>query len=74
MNPIGRRTILIDIAPNLLRVMADRQRIVQVLNNLLSNATLPAPESTPIRVTTEHDRVHVTVTPRASSSHFGSYL
>ena len=31
-------------------VMADRRRIVQVLNNLLSNAARHAPESTPIRV------------------------
>ena len=34
----ARHSVLIDLPPDLPRVMADRQRIVQVLNNLLSNA------------------------------------
>ena len=42
--------MLIDIPPDLPPVMADRGRIVQVLNNLLSNAAQHAPESSPIRV------------------------
>ncbi len=46
----GRHAVLIDIPPDLPRVMADRGRIVQVLNNLLSNAARHAPESSPIRV------------------------
>ena len=41
--------------------MADRQRIVQVLNNLVSNAARHAPESSPIRVTAARDGVHVAV-------------
>ena len=53
--------ILIDLPPELPRVMADRRRIVQVLSNLLSNAARHAPESSPIRVTAIHDGVHVRV-------------
>ena len=34
----ARHTVRINLAPNLPRVMADPRRIVQVLNNLLSNA------------------------------------
>ena len=34
----GRSNLVIDIPPDLPRVMADRRRIVQVLSNLLSNA------------------------------------
>ena len=41
----GRHTVLIDLPPDLPRVMADRPRIVQVLNNLLSNAARHSPES-----------------------------
>ena len=46
----GRHTVLIDIPPDLPPAMADRGRIVQVLNNLLSNAAQHAPKSSPIRV------------------------
>ncbi len=46
----GRHAVLIDIPPDLPRAMADRGRIVQVLNNLLSNAAQHAPTSSPIRV------------------------
>ena len=53
--------ILIDLPPELPRVMADRRRIVQVLSNLVSNAARHAPESSPIRVTAIHDGVHVRV-------------
>ena len=45
----ARHDVLIDLPPDLPRVMADRRRIVQVLNNLLSNAATSAPESTPCR-------------------------
>ena len=41
--------------------MADRRRIVQVLNNLLSNAARHSPDSAPIRVAAERDGVHVAV-------------
>ncbi len=59
---VGRRhPVPIDLPPDLPRVMADRQRIVQVLNNLLSNAARHAPESSPIRVAAVRDGVHVAV-------------
>ena len=41
--------------------MADRQRIVQVLNNLLSNAARNSPESSPIRMEASRDGAHVAV-------------
>ncbi len=46
----GRHVVLIDLPPDLPRAMADRERIVQVLNNLFSNAARHAPPSSPIRV------------------------
>ncbi|MCY4591233.1 MAG: ATP-binding protein [Alphaproteobacteria bacterium] len=57
----GRHAVLIDMPHDLPRVMADRRRIVQVLNNLFSNAARHSPEATPIRVTATRDRVHVSV-------------
>ena len=57
----GRHTIVIDLAPDLPRVMADRRRIVQVLNNLFANASRYSPESSPIRVAAGRDGVHVAV-------------
>ncbi len=57
----SRHTILIDHPAGLPRVMADRQRIVQVLNNLLSNAARHSPESSPIRISAEREGVHVAV-------------
>ena len=57
----GRHTVLIDLPPDLPRVMADRGRIGQVLNNLFSNAARHAPESSPIRIAAERDGVHVVI-------------
>ena len=57
----GRHPVLIDLPPDLAPVMADRRRIVQVLNNLLSNAARHSPETSPIRVAAERDGVHVAV-------------
>ena len=57
----GRHAVVIDLPQDLLRVMADRRRIVQVLNNLLSNAARHSPESAPIRVSAARDGVHVAV-------------
>ena len=57
----ARHMVTIDLPPDLPRVMADRQRVVQVLNNLLANAARQAPESTPIRIAAERDGVHVAV-------------
>ena len=41
--------------------MADRQRLVQVLNNLLANAARHSPESAPIRIEAEREGLHVAV-------------
>ena len=57
----GRQTIRIDLPLDLPRVMADEQRIVQVLNNLFSNASLHAPESSVIYVSAVRDGVHVAI-------------
>ncbi len=45
-----RNPVQIDLPADLPRVRADQQRIVQVVGNLLSNATRHAPESSTIRV------------------------
>ena len=55
------RVLAIDLPEDLPRVMADRTRIVEVLNNLLSNAARHSPESSPIRVSAERDGVHVEI-------------
>jgi len=57
----GRHAILVDLQPDLPRVLADGDRIVQVLNNLFSNAAAHSPESAPIRVSARRDGVHVAV-------------
>ena len=57
----ARHTVLIDLPQDLPAAMADRQRVVQVLNNLLANAARHAPESSPIRVAAERDATHVAV-------------
>ena len=57
----GLHTVLIDLPPDLPPVMADRRRIVQVVNNLFSNAARHAPESSPIRVAALRDGGHVAV-------------
>ena len=55
----GRSNLVIDIPPDLPRVLADRRRIVQVLNNLLSNAARHSNELSAIRVAAVRDGVHV---------------
>ena len=57
----GRHAVHIDLPPDLPRVMADRRRIVQVLNNLLSNASRHSPDTSPIRVAAAQDGVHVAI-------------
>ena len=54
-------TILIDLPRDLPRVLADPRRIVQVLNNLFSNAARHSPRSSPIRVTAVRDGLHVAI-------------
>ena len=46
----GRSNLVIDIPPGQPRVLADRRRVVQVLNNLLSNAARHSNELSAIRV------------------------
>ena len=57
----GRQTVHIDLPADLPRVMADRGRMVQVLNNLLANAARHSPESAPIAIVAERDGMHVAV-------------
>ncbi len=51
--------IEVDLAPDLPRIAADRKRIVQVLNNLLSNASKYSAETSTIRVAASRDEVYV---------------
>ena len=55
----GRSNLVIDLPPDLPRVMADRRRIVQALGNLLSNAAHHSNELSPIRVAAVRDGGHV---------------
>ena len=57
----ARHTVRIDLPGDLPPVMAERRRIVQVLNNLLANAARHSPESAPIRVSAMRDGAHVAV-------------
>ena len=57
----GRHTVLVDLPAGLPLVMADRRRIVQVLNNLFANAARHAPDSSPIRVRAAREEAHVSV-------------
>ena len=53
--------VLVDLPEDLPLVLTDGPRIVQVLNNLLSNAARHSPGSTPIRVAALRDGPHVAV-------------
>ena len=55
----GRHSVVVELPLDLPRVMVDGRRIVQVLNNLLSNAARHSPESSPIRVEAARDGIHV---------------
>ena len=57
----GRHAVIIDLAPNLPRVMADQGRILQVLNNLFINAARHAPDSSPIRVAAVRQDMYVAI-------------
>ena len=56
-----RHPVHVDLARDLPHVMVDRQRIAQVLNNLLANASRHSPESTPIHIAAIREGVHVAV-------------
>ena len=49
------RELGVEIEPNLPLVMVDRRRVVQVIGNLLANASRHSPESSAIRVRSERD-------------------
>ncbi len=57
----GRHAVLVDLPADLPAVMADRRRVVQVLNNLFANAARHAPESSPVRVAAVHEDASVAV-------------
>ena len=58
----GKHDLDLDLALDLPLVMADRQRIVQVLSNLLSNAARLSPAPAVIRVTAVPEDFHVAIT------------
>ena len=60
----GYQDVSIETQPGPTLVDADRRRIVQVLNNLLSNAGKYSPEATIIRIDVEHGSDRVTVRVR----------
>ena len=60
----GTNPLRIDLPADLPWVRADRQRITQVLGNLLSNASGQSPEGAPIRVEAERDGVYVEISVR----------
>ena len=57
----GRHAIVADLPADLPRVMADRERVVQVLTNLFTNAARHSAESSPIRIAARHDDLAVAV-------------
>ena len=57
----GGRNLQIYLEPDLPGVMADRRRIVQVLNNLLSNAARYSPETSPITINVVREGLHVAI-------------
>ena len=57
----GRHGIIVDLPVDTPRALADRRRIVQVLNNLFANAARHAPESSSIRVSAVREDGHVAV-------------
>jgi len=57
----GRHAIVADWPEDLPRVMADRERVVQVLSNLFSNAARHCAESSPIRVAARREGGHVAI-------------
>ncbi|MYF94984.1 MAG: response regulator [Holophagales bacterium] len=57
----GRHPVRIDLPPDLPRVVADRQRLVQILGNLLDNAARHSPETSPIRLSAASEGTHVAI-------------
>ena len=61
----GRNDVQVDLPAELPAVMADRPRIIQVISNLLSNASRYAPGSSVIGVKAERQGLHVVVSVAA---------
>jgi len=57
----GVHALVIDLPEGLPWVMADELRIVQVLNNLLTNAAQHSAEASPIRIDAAHDGPYVAI-------------
>ena len=61
LNGGGRNRLDVSFEPELPQVMADRRRIVQVVGNLLSNASRHSGEASPIGVNVQAEGTHVAV-------------
>ncbi|MDE2872518.1 MAG: ATP-binding protein [Gemmatimonadota bacterium] len=57
----GRHSIIAGWPGDLPHVMADRERVVQVLGNLFANAARYSPESSPIRVAARREGAHMAI-------------
>ncbi len=60
----ARHAVKIDLPEDLPPVMADRERVAQVIGNLLSNAARHSPETSPIAVAAAPEGAHVAVSVR----------
>ena len=61
MSTGGKHEIQVYISPELPWIMADRQRMAQVLGNLLNNAARHSPETSPIELSAVRDEFNVIV-------------
>ncbi|MDE2750966.1 MAG: ATP-binding protein, partial [Gemmatimonadota bacterium] len=61
MSGTRENSLVIDLPEHLPWVMADRARIVQVLNKLLSNAARRSPAASPVRIAAESDGEYVSI-------------
>ena len=57
----ARNTVEVDLDPDLPPIAADRRRITQVMDNLLSNAAKYSPDFSAIRVTGSREGFHVAI-------------
>ena len=57
----ARNSVEVDLAPDLPRIGADRQRLGQVLNNLFSNASKNSPDQSAIGVSASVEDVYVAI-------------